>query len=369
MKKRILSVFLAVFMLLAGAAVPGNASSPVSITAPHFEIVAGNKTVTFPVILSDLPDSGLTSCRFNVRVGDALFTDAKLSDSLGGFLDVGPLDESPRNGVDLFWYNESSPIFSDVTVVTYTVELPESAVGGDVLPIVVTPSGDTDDFLDRNGNGITAVGINGSVTILCNHTIEYQPYRSASCEGDGHTAHKKCTLCGKLFADVPGIVPITKAEITVPAYGHLWQSWTTIKNASCTEPGLRQRVCLNDPVHTETQTIPAEGHTLVHEDAVSPTQKSEGLLEHWRCEQCGRCFADMSALTELDPGELTVERIHCGDVNRDGKVNARDVTAIMRMILGVGVDVSPEDADVNADGKVNARDVTDVMRRILSAGT
>lgn len=57
-----------------------------------------------------------------------------------------------------------------------------------------------------------------------------------------------------------------------------------------------------------------------------------------------------------------------GDVNNDGVVNAKDVTALRRYLAGgwnVTIDLAK--ADVNADGSVNAKDVT-VIRRFLTGG-
>ena len=56
-----------------------------------------------------------------------------------------------------------------------------------------------------------------------------------------------------------------------------------------------------------------------------------------------------------------------GDLNGDGKLNARDVIALMKMIVGfddTGVDRGG--ADINGDGKLNARDVIALMKRIIS---
>lgn len=167
MKKRFLVFFLALFMLLTEAAVPGDTSSPVKITAPQIKLEAGKDTVTFTISISDLPQGGLTSCRFNTRIEGAAFISAEPNAALGGFLGTGPLQGSEKNGIEFLWINESSPVNSAVTVVTYTVMLPEEAGGGDELAIVITPSADKDDFLDQNGDGIGATGINGSVTILC----------------------------------------------------------------------------------------------------------------------------------------------------------------------------------------------------------
>lgn len=56
-----------------------------------------------------------------------------------------------------------------------------------------------------------------------------------------------------------------------------------------------------------------------------------------------------------------------GDVNGDGKINARDVTALMKYLAG-GAYVDRVLADVNGDGKVNAKDVTALMKLVAKGG-
>lgn len=54
-----------------------------------------------------------------------------------------------------------------------------------------------------------------------------------------------------------------------------------------------------------------------------------------------------------------------GDANGDGEVNAKDVTATMRYILGTEVaPVNATQADMDRNGRVNARDVAAIMRAI-----
>ncbi len=53
-----------------------------------------------------------------------------------------------------------------------------------------------------------------------------------------------------------------------------------------------------------------------------------------------------------------------GDVNRDGKVNVSDVSALINMILGI-TEKDMESADVNRDGKVNVSDVSALINIIL----
>lgn len=53
-----------------------------------------------------------------------------------------------------------------------------------------------------------------------------------------------------------------------------------------------------------------------------------------------------------------------GDVNGDGDVNARDVTALM-IIMILPEPISGAHTDVNGDGRVNARDVVTLMKMIM----
>ena len=56
-----------------------------------------------------------------------------------------------------------------------------------------------------------------------------------------------------------------------------------------------------------------------------------------------------------------------GDVNGDGSINARDVVAIMRYLVGVNDDVFLKGcADYNSDGTINARDVLLIMMAIVN---
>ena len=75
---------------------------------------------------------------------------------------------------------------------------------------------------------------------------------------------------------------------------------------------------------------------------------------------------DYIAHIEYDDGELMVEPVIVGDVYADGKVNARDVTELMSLIVhgwNTGINVA---ADFNGDGKINAKDVSALMKSIVA---
>ncbi len=91
-------------------------------------------------------------------------------------------------------------------------------------------------------------------------------WRAATC-----TEPEICKICGKTRGD-----PL----------GHMWEDWTTVKEASCTEEGLRRRICANDPAHIETEPIPASGHTWKDATCTEPStcticgKESDGPIGH-----------------------------------------------------------------------------------------
>ena len=68
-----------------------------------------------------------------------------------------------------------------------------------------------------------------------------------------------------------------------------------------------------------------------------------------------------AAVWERDPSVALLR----GDANSDGKDNARDVTLIMRSLIGADVWIYAVTADSNGDFKLNAKDVTALMKHIV----
>ena len=109
------------------------------------------------------------------------------------------------------------------------------------------------------------------------------------------------------------------------------------------------------------------GHKLTHVEAKEATAEADGNIEYWKCEACGKYFSDAEGTTEITEESVVVKYGSSlkGDMNGDGKLNARDVTALMKAILNK--DTSNMIADMNDDGKLNARDVTALMKVILAS--
>ena len=70
----------------------------------------------------------------------------------------------------------------------------------------------------------------------------------------------------------------------------------------------------------------------------------------------------------IENGSVTVQRLPVGDVNDDGVIGAKDVTALRRYLAGgYGIAASETVADANGDGAINAKDLT-LLRRYLAGG-
>lgn len=86
-----------------------------------------------------------------------------------------------------------------------------------------------------------------------------------------------CTVCQE-----------TKTEVAedLPAIGHNWSDWE-VKDATCTEDGLKTRHCQNDGCkEVESEVIPATGHTFGEWTVTTPaTCETEGQ-ETRTCADC-----------------------------------------------------------------------------------
>ena len=186
------------------------------------------------------------------------------------------------------------------------------ALGHDYIAVVTAPTctetGYTTYICSRCGDSYTA-----DETAAFGHTpgeAVKENERAATCETNGgYDSVVCCTVCGE---------ELSRESIVIPATGHVWGEWTTVTPPTFAADGEEQRVCLNDPSHVENRAIP-----------------------------------------KLIPA--------VGDVDGDGRINARDVRAIMRFIVGhtdEGYDMGR--ADFNGDGKVNSRDVIAILLAIVN---
>ena len=152
------------------------------------------------------------------------------------------------------------------------------------------------------------------------HTVVIDPAVEPTCTATGLTEGKHCSVCGEVLV----------AQTVVDMLEHTYE--TVVTAPTCTEGGYTTNTCTGcGDSYTDSETE-ALGHDYV-----------DGV-----CTRCGR------------PETLL------GDVNGDGKVNARDARALLRFIAGLAEEseIDKNAADFNGDGKINARDARAILRFI-----
>ena len=330
--------------------------------------------VTLEIRASNISANGLASALVGLEYGDGVsFVSAQYNSALAGQKMTGTKDiaKGDRLVRRLMWVgDDKSAMYGDFLFATVVLDISADAAPGSVLEIGLEISADERNYLDKNGDGMAASSVGCSLTVH-SHTLTHVEAASF-CETQGNIEYWRCETCGKYYSDAVAENEISADDIVVSPTGHAWGKWSVLTEASCDVAGLRARVCANDPSHIDNETIPPLGHKLKYIDAVEPTAEENGNIAYWECEVCQRRFTDADAAYEIVPGdEVLIFEPELGDVNSDGRLNARDVEMTMRHMTGWSFDketviFDPSRADMNGDNKLNARDVIILLKTIAT---
>lgn len=131
------------------------------------------------------------------------------------------------------------------------------------------------------------------------HTIVTDKAVAATCEVDGKTAGKHCSVCGA----------ITVAQEVVPATGHTVVTDKAVAATCDTDGKTAGKHCSVCGKITVAQTVvPATGHTVVIDAAVSPTCEKTGLTEGSHCSVCNKVLVKQTSVPALGHTNELVSR-------------------------------------------------------------
>lgn len=121
-------------------------------------------------------------------------------------------------------------------------------------------------IITNEGGSVTTTPVTLTVTaapVVHTHAMTPVAAVAATCTEDGNTAYYKCTSCGNLYADANGTTATTLAEVKVAKLGHDWSGeWTVTKEATATEEGKKETLCVRGCGQKKVVAIPVIGSSV-----------------------------------------------------------------------------------------------------------
>ena len=145
-------------------------------------------------------------------------------------------------------------------------------------------------YVDNSGTGS-----GGTLKKLGTRTVVKEGHKAvkdaavaATCETAGKTEGSHYSVCNTVI----------KAQTTVAALGHNWDSGKVTKAATCTATGTKTYTCSRCK-KTRTETIAATGHKEVKDAAVAATCETTGKTEGSHCSVCNTVIKAQTTVAAL----------------------------------------------------------------------
>ena len=173
----------------------------------------------------------------------------------------------------------------------------------------------------HNGNPCTVCGYESIPEHK--HSLEHRAAKSVTCTENGNIEYWECSGCHKYFSDEQGETEITdKNSVIIVTEGHTWGKWETVKQATCTEDGKKERCCASCTAK-EYEIIPALNHSYGEWQTIKePTCTEEGQKERI-CSRCSHSETEtLSVIAHTYDGYIKNAEYHwqkCTVCQNDGE--------------------------------------------------
>lgn len=323
MKKIYFRIFMtcAILIALLSGALTAFAKEAVTMEVGSTEGFPGD-TVNIDVSLRNLPESNVSGAQFrmsyNSEVLELLAVDEFNGILTGGGQGTNNLKDNPY----IISYGDGiSVINTDVSgkIATFSFRILQDAKEGTTTELTLTCDQIADASLYADEIPVSPDTVTGVVTIKSYaHKHEFGEWvvvREATCTEDGLRS-RVCPGCG------------TEETETIEKKGHSLSDWIEVKKASCTENGQRVKKCESCGETIETEVIEAAGH-VPYTETVDEANCTEQGIKHTYCSICeaflgeeripatGHTPGDWVTLTEAscsEDGEKVRYCEECGEI-------------------------------------------------------
>ena len=225
----------------------------------------------------------------------------------------------------------------------------------------------------RNENTVTDM-------LICDHSsAEKTTAKSPTCTDNGSKAYWYCPDCNKYFSDEACRVVISEnieRWKVMSALGHDFSTeWTQDKAPSCTEAGSQSHHCMRCEAVNDVTEVPALNHSFTNYVSNNDATCTEDGTKTAKCDRCDATDTVTDAGSALGHEYADGKCIRCGaddpdyapavvigDANGDGKVTAKDASALAKYLAGWQTDSDMPAGDTNGDGIVNGKDLALLMK-------
>ena len=406
--KRMIAL-LCVLALLLSMPVYAEETMPV-ISADNITAEAG-ATIDVPIRITG--NTGVLGAKITVKYDEKLTLTAVTPGEAFSSLVMTKPGKLTDNPVNIVWDGMEGQATDDGVIATLTFTVPEEA-GTYAIGLTYKAS----DIVDNDLKLVAVTMSDGSVTVSgqCDHTVVTDAAVAATCTQPGKTAGAHCSTCGAVLqaqteipalghnyvngictrcgAADPDAVPSDAPKFVVSkAIGHAGDT-VNVTVSMENNPGIvaaTLRIAY-DTTKLKLTNVEDTGlfpnflgannynspYAVVWEDSTATENFAQnGVLLNLTFEiPEGTALGTTSISLSYDPDEVynvvdqnvtfatisggvEIVDFEYGDVDDNGKINLRDVTALKKHVAEwTGITINQYAADVNADGKINLRDVT-----------
>ena len=205
------------------------------------------------------------------------------------------------------------------------------------------------------------------------HILDHFDAVAPTVEANGNIEYWKCSRCGKYYTDAEARFE-TEAEGVIAVF----EPGKGDVNGDGAVNGRDVALLLRYLTGWTNEDYPAlaafrsdladlnDDGKLTPRDAFLLAKSAAGLAVHNAEAIVEARGASASARVLADDAGGDPEGAPAGDINGDGRVNAKDVVALMKALVR---DDPADNMDTNGDGRINAKDVIALMKLILKKST